>query len=626
MKRIAIYFFYDSAGTVHDYVDYFLTDLSKNTQKIITVVNGSLDEANKKKLLKFGEVIERENHGLDVGAYQEGIRKLGSDLKSYDELILLNNTIMGPLYPFKETFDKMDQNKEIDFWGLTKVGEMQLPPHLLPTAYYGYYPDHIQSHWIAIRSSLFNTMDWEKYWYDMPEITSYDMSVGHHETVFTRYFADLGYKWQVSVDTDHFYPNTIAPIYYIPHLMVKELRCPIFKKRAAFNDLQQYVEQGSGEQNPELFDFIKNQTDYPFELIGPSILPNYHYYDIYKNMANVEILPSEYSVAQKNRLRIAFILHLYFEDLIDDYLAYAKNMPANVDVFVTTSQQHLINQIEEKFSALTNQVKVILVNNRGRDVSALLVGAREIVLNGGYDLICYSHDKKTTQLGNQTVGYSFAHKCNVNIYGTKPYVENVIHLFESDNQLGLAVAPEPNHGDFFWTVQKEWTPDPNNVENTKSLLKRLGVNVPIDGEHQVVAPLGSVFWFRPKAMAKLFQVEWQYEDFPEEPLPVDGTISHAIERSYPFIAQDANYYIKTIMTDKYAAVEYLNLKFYLRQITKKIAAFPPFDQQGTLAGKLGAIELLTDIGNQNKQAVKFNSVKTFLRRVKNYILRKLNKR
>ncbi|GFH42417.1 hypothetical protein Hs30E_09680 [Lactococcus hodotermopsidis] len=626
MKRIAVYFFYDKQGIVHDYVTYFLADFKKNVYKIITVVNGSLDEENKKKLLKYGEVLERENYGLDVGAYKEAITHIGSSLSDYDELILLNNTIMGPLYPFSETFEKMDAMSEINFWGISKMGEMQLPPHLLETAYYGYYPEHIQSHWIAIRSSLFNTDDWRKYWSDMPEITSYDMSVGRHETVFTRYFADLGYQWTVSVDTTDFYPQTVAPIYYIPHLMVKHLRCPIFKKRATFNDLQQYVEQGNGEQNPELFEFIKNQTDYPFELIASAVLPNYHYYDIYKNMANVAIMPADYAQSVKIELKVAFILHLYFEDLLDDYYAYAANMPENVDIYITTSKEELVVKLRKKFATLSNKVKVIRVNNRGRDVSALLVGMREIVASCEYDLICYAHDKKTTQLGNQTVGYSFAHKCNENIYGTKAYVSNVISLFEQDKQLGLAVAPEPNHGDFFWTVQKEWTPDPNNVENTKNLLSKLGVNVPIDGEHQVVAPLGSVFWFRPAAMKKLFDVEWQYADFPEEPLPVDGTISHAIERSYPFIAQDANFYTKTIMTDRYAAVEYLNLKFYLRQLTKQLAVFPEFDLQGTLAGKLEAINLLTTIANNNKQAVRASKVRYFLSRVKRFTVRKLKRR
>lgn len=626
MKRIAVYFFYDQQGIVHDYVDYFLTDLKKSVETVLTVVNGKLDTHNKVKLEKFGDVLERENRGLDVGAYQDGIAQIGASLVDYDELILLNNTIMGPLYPFTETFSKMDQLSELDFWGITKMGEMQLPPHLLETAYYGYYPEHIQSHWIAIRSSLFNSADWQKYWSDMPEISSYDMSVGRHETVFTRYFADLGYQWGVSVDTTDFYPQTVAPIYYIPHLMVEKLRCPIFKKRATFNDLQQYVEQGSGEQNPELFDYIKRHTSYPFELIAPAVLPNYHYYDIYKNMANVAILPANETHSVNHTLKVAFILHLYFEDLLDDYYAYAANMPESADIFITTSQERLIPMIQAKFDTLPNQVKVLQVNNRGRDVSALLVGARDIIVNGNYDLICYSHDKKTTQLGNQTVGYSFAHKCNENIYGTKAYVDNVVSLFQDDPQLGLAVAPEPNHGDFFWTVQKEWTPDPNNVNNTKALLERLGVRVPIDGDHQVVAPLGSVFWFRPQAMKKLFEVDWQYSDFPEEPLPVDGTISHAIERSYPFIAQDANFYTKTIMTDRYAAVEYLNLKFYLRQITKQLASFPEFDQQGTLAGKLQAINLLTTVANQNRQSIRVNKVKHFLSRVKRFVMRKLKRR
>ena len=80
------------------------------------------------------------------------------------------------------------------------------------------------------------------------------------------------------------------------------------------------------------------------------------------------------------------------------------------------------------------------------------------------------------------------------------------------------------------------------------------------------------------------------------------------------------------MTDRYAAVEYLNLKFYLRQLTKQLAVFPAFDQQGTLAGKLGAITQLTTIANQHKQAVRISKVRHFLSRVKRFAMRKLNRR
>ena len=34
-------------------------------------------------------------------------------------MIMMNFTIMGPIYPFEEMFKKMD-SKDLDFWGMTK--------------------------------------------------------------------------------------------------------------------------------------------------------------------------------------------------------------------------------------------------------------------------------------------------------------------------------------------------------------------------------------------------------------------------------------------------------------------------------------------------------------------------
>ena len=62
-----------------------------------------------------------------------------------------------------------------------------------------------------------------------------------------------------------------------------------------------------------------------------------------------------------------------------------------------------------------------------------------------------------------------------------------------------------------------------------------------------------MFWAKTDALKKLFEHGWKYEDFPEEPLPIDGTISHAIERVLGYVAQDAGYKTGVIMTDKIAA-------------------------------------------------------------------------
>ena len=110
-KRLAIYFFFDKFGIVDRYIPYFLNDLNQNVDKTIIVVNGKLNNAGKETLSNYGEVIVRENKGFDVWAYKTALEYVGWDnLEEYDEIVLLNSTILGPIYPLKESFEKMSQS------------------------------------------------------------------------------------------------------------------------------------------------------------------------------------------------------------------------------------------------------------------------------------------------------------------------------------------------------------------------------------------------------------------------------------------------------------------------------------------------------------------------------------
>ena len=127
-KRLAIFFFYDRRGIVDSYVPYLLEDLKKNVSEIFVVCNGKLKEEGKKELEKYGKVLVRENKGFDVWAYKTALETYGwKKLEEFDEVIMLNNTIMGPVYPFAETFEKMDA-KNLDFWGLTKYFKIKGDP------------------------------------------------------------------------------------------------------------------------------------------------------------------------------------------------------------------------------------------------------------------------------------------------------------------------------------------------------------------------------------------------------------------------------------------------------------------------------------------------------------------
>ena len=335
-NRLAIYFFYDKDGIVDNYVFTFLDDLKLNVSDLLIVSNGKIENKSKKRLANYGNVIERENKGFDVWAYKTGIDYYGwRKLETFDEIIMINSTIMGPLYPFKETFDLMDP-QDLDFWGLTEFFEFPIDPS--GASPYGYIPDHIQSHWIACRSSLVISSDFHDYWDNLEDISTYWEAVGKHEMYFTKHFCDLGYKWKTSVKMSDFRNFNGYPLLMCPVNLIKERRCPIFKRRSFFDNPDNYLTDTLGETASALYNYIDKESNYDTNLIWDTILRNYNQADIVKDLNLSYILPKDSvcSTTSNEDLKVALILHLYFEELFKDVLNYAKSMPEYTDVYITT--------------------------------------------------------------------------------------------------------------------------------------------------------------------------------------------------------------------------------------------------------------------------------------------------
>ena len=599
MKRVAIYFFYDKDGIVDGYVDYFLEDLKKNLDRLIVVCNGKLTSEGRKKFSKYtNEIIVRENKGFDVWAYKEGIEYIGWDnLKNYDELIMLNMTIMGPIYPFKEMFDEMDSRKDLDFWGITKFHKFPVDPWGL--IQYGYIPEHIQSHFIAVRKPMLKSYEFKQHWEKMRMINTYFESVSYHESIFTKKFNDKGFKSDTYVNSNDLKDFTDHPIIDYPKKIIKENKCPIFKRRSFFNSYDDFLTRGMGRSSLELFKYIEKNTNYDVNLIWDNILRVENMYDI-KNTLHLNYnLPSDYSLLEDNKSqKIGLFFHIYFEDLIEECFHYVSNVPEYTDIFITTDEENKKIKIENKFSKLKNKVDVKVIENRGRDVSAFLVPNREEILK--YDIACFAHDKKTKQLHPELKGEEFKYKCLENILGNKNFVNNIIDLFIKNPRLGLLSPPAPNHAEFYGNLGREWG---ENYDITVELLNDLNIESNVDKSKAPIAPYGTMFWFRPKAMKKLLEKTWVYKDFPEEPNKIDGTILHAIERAYPFVVQEAGFYSANVLNEEFSRVEMTNLGFMLSSLNKTLYSNKLFQHYGmqyflldfmkkTLGGKLKFRNLL----------------------------------
>lgn len=553
-QRLGIYCFYDKYGHAASFIKTFLDDLMDNLDDLVVVVNGQLSDQARQLFSEYTKtIIVRENKGLDVAAYKQAILTLGWEkLESYDEVICLNDTVMGPVYPFREMFACMDC-KDVDFWGITAYAGETVDKEQIPT--------HLQAYWHAYRRSLVSSPAFHEYWETMPLWKDYAEVTRKHEMTFTKHFADLGFTWASYIDWRKYQGYSSYPLLYMPMQIVRDDRCPIFKRRSFFVDYSAYFDQTAGQPALDLYEYLRDHTDYDVDMIWDAILPSYNIDDIRKAMHLDYVLPSQAINPQTHdRPHSAFIYHVYFMDLLEDTCHYITSLPEETDLYITSTEDK-IPQIREYMQqhGISHQATFIPVINRGRDVSALLVAACPVVLSGKYDVIGFAHDKKSSQ--NQENGHhgtesqGFAYKLMENTLGSEAYVKNILTLFAENPRLGQVTPPPPYHALYFaHTIPHDWGA---NYEITKELLEdRLGIHVPLSPTKPTASAMGSCYWFRVEALKPLFEYGWKYEDFlPEGQMGEDGTISHAIERANGYICQSRGYYPAWVLSDRYARIE-----------------------------------------------------------------------
>lgn len=553
-QRLGIYCFYDKYGHAASFIKTFLDDLMDNLDDLVVVVNGQLSDQARQLFSEYTKtIIVRENKGLDVAAYKQAILTLGWEkLESYDEVICLNDTVMGPVYPFREMFACMDR-KDVDFWGITAYAGETVDKEQIPT--------HLQAYWHAYRRSLVSSPAFHEYWETMPLWKDYAEVTRKHEMTFTKHFTDLGFTWASYIDWRKYQGYSSYPLLYMPMQIVRDDRCPIFKRRSFFVDYSAYFDQTAGQPALDLYEYLRDHTDYDVDMIWDAILPSYNIDDIRKAMHLDYVLPAQAINPQTHdRPRSAFIYHVYFMDLLEDTCHYIASLPEETDLYITSTEDK-IPQIREYMQqhGISHQATFIPVINRGRDVSALLVAACPVVLSGKYDVIGFAHDKKSSQ--NQENGHhgtesqGFAYKLMENTLGSEAYVKNILTLFAENPRLGQVTPPPPYHALYFaHTIPHDWGA---NYEITKELLEdRLGIHVPLSPTKPTASAMGSCYWFRVEALKPLFEYGWKYEDFlPEGQMGEDGTISHAIERANGYICQSRGYYPAWVLSDRYARIE-----------------------------------------------------------------------
>ena len=561
MKRAGIFLFYDPEGKVDDYILGCLGSLQQHMDYLLVVSNSSLDETNRKRLESVSsEVMERKNVGYDVGAYRDGLRHLGWDhMGDYDELVLFNYTFFAPIHPWAGLFERTDK-WDTDFWGITEHDEVRPHPFLPKLV----MPRHIQSHWIAVRSSLSTTKDWRTYWEDMPPIESYNDSIQWHESRFTGYFNALGYRHEVAYNVDD-YPSA-NPVFDNANLLLQD-GCPILKRRNLFHNplhLDRFAIIGA--------DMLEQArlAGYDTDLILSNLARTSKPRDLVTNAGLTWVVPqnaSEETYAAAATQKVLAVAHIFYADMAEEILQRLSVLPKGYYLVATTSNeenQAQIRAVMERYG-VEGEVRVV-ASNRGRDIGAFLVDCNDVLASGKWDIVVKIHSKKSVQ-DDYNAAQLFKTHLYDNLLNSRAHVANILAEFAAHPSLGMVLAPLPHMG--YPTMGHAWF---TNREPAQAVAKRLGINVPFDKD-MPLATYGSMFIARPQALAKLVNAGFKPENFPVEGGYKDGSLAHVLERLMAYAALSEGFYVRPVLAPKWAEVYYGYLEYKLAAVSSFL---PPF--------------------------------------------------
>lgn len=176
-SRLAIMAHFDPRGFVGPHVQRQAAALAEACDEVVIVSTADLDDRARTVLGQYGELIERANYGYDFFSYKTGLE--ARDLTRYDEVVLCNDTYVGPLKSYTTIFDTM-ADQRVDFWGLTS--SLRIAPH-------------VQSFFVAFRSWAVQSRSFTEFWEQMTPLSDRTKVIHAYEVGMSTRLTDAGFEF-----------------------------------------------------------------------------------------------------------------------------------------------------------------------------------------------------------------------------------------------------------------------------------------------------------------------------------------------------------------------------------------------------------------------------------------------
>ena len=146
-NRLLCYAHFDADQEVKPFVRHALRSMSRLCSTLVLVSNSSIPEAEMAELGTICQhVLVRDNIGYDFCMWKMALQQV--DYRGFDEVVLMNSSIYGPVSPVQPLFEEMDK-RECDFWGITECFALQ---------------PHVQSYFLVFKQQVIRSPQFATFW------------------------------------------------------------------------------------------------------------------------------------------------------------------------------------------------------------------------------------------------------------------------------------------------------------------------------------------------------------------------------------------------------------------------------------------------------------------------------
>ncbi|MCW1067016.1 rhamnan synthesis F family protein [Streptococcus anginosus] len=562
MKRLLLYVHFNKYNRVSSHVYFQLTQMRPLFSKVVFISNSQVSEHDYQKLVDLhlmDNFIQRENVGFDFAAWRDGMTHVGfDDITTYDVVTIMNDTCFGPLWDIKDYYLNYEANDQVDFWGLTNNRRTKKSRQT-----HG-FPEHIQSYFITFKKPVIASSAFRNFWENVKNHTDVQEVINDYETKVTTTFLAAGFRYQTVFDTVN--EDTTGMLhpdfsYYNPTAILNH-KVPFIKVKAIDNN--QHIA-------PYLLEEIAKKSDYPVDLIV-SHMSEINFPD-FKYLLARKYIQTTAPTSLSNK-KIGVHLHVFYVDLLEDFLKAFENFHFAYDLFITTDNDTKKLEIEAILNQNHKNAHIFVTGNIGRDVLPMLKLKKYL---STYDYIGHFHTKKSKE-ADFWAGESWRNELIDMLI--KP-ADNILANFEND-KLGLVISDIPTFFRYNKIVDA-WNehliaPEMNDLWYKMKMTKPIDFNT----FHTFVMSYGTFIWFKYDALKPLFDLDLTDKDVPIEPLP-QNSILHAIERLIVYVAWNEHYDFR-ISKNKIEITPFVDNKLYNERGDRAPHTYVDFTYMGGIKG------------------------------------------